>query len=280
MLGVSIDIPVHLIAFLLDHTRKDTILSGLKNTLIQQMDDEEDKQEWIRKQLDDPTADESSAEWSKQSDIYDSVVEQSTRRDNNYNEIPWLFSTPPKDPYANFKAEILVLLRIVKGHPTDGIMRSYLKMTFAYSITLLESYLEDTLKINIATNYEFRYNAINKIEELKRSKFTLAEFSAHENDIDSLIFRELSSLMYHNIPKITRIYGEVFDQNIDFKFGSLVKIIATRHDIVHRNGKSENGEKFNPSEEDVLQAIKVVTNYVDKIETLVNAARYASDPPF
>lgn len=255
-------------------------MSGFKDNLIQQMEDDEDKKDWIRDQLGNSKADESSIEWAKQSELYDSVVQKSTRRDNIYYEMPWLSNAPPKNPYSNFKTEIVLLLRIVKNHPSDEIKLPYLKMSYAYSITLLEAFLEDTLKINIATNETYRNNAINKIDELKRAKYSLAELAITSNNLDTLIFRTLSGFMYHNIPKMNRIFSEVFDHKMEFESGDLIKVIANRHDIVHRNGKSENGDFINPTEEDVLSAIHVVINYVDNIQSHVSASNYSGDDPF
>lgn len=153
-------------------------------------------------------------------------------------------------------------------------------MSYAYSITLLEAFLEDTLKINIATNETYRNNAINKIDELKRAKYSLAELAITSNNLDTLIFRTLSGFMYHNIPKMNRIFSEVFDHKMEFESGDLIKVIANRHDIVHRNGKSENGDFINPTEEDVLSAIHVVINYVDNIQSHVSASNYSGDDPF
>lgn len=58
---------------------------------------------------------------------------------------------------------------------------------------------------------------------------------------------------------------KILNIEIDFDTSILGKIIQLRHDIVHRNGKSKNGEEINIDNEDLAEKVSEVAEYVKHI---------------
>jgi hypothetical protein len=75
-----------------------------------------------------------------------------------------------------------------------------------------------------------------------------------------------NEVVYHNTWIVEKIYKNVLGVRFPEELGDLPKIIRTRHDIVHRNGKTTSGEVINLSADDVKNTIKIVSSFVSYIE--------------
>lgn len=82
------------------------------------------------------------------------------------------------------------------------------------------------------------------IHGIKNRKFDLSEIYDKFDKLRDIVKIELVEVIYHDLPKVKGMYQDTFQ--IEFpEIGDLMKVIKTRHDMVHRNGKNKEGEKLN-----------------------------------
>jgi len=146
----------------------------------------------------------------------------------------------------------------------------FLKMVDAFAVTAMEAYLSGTLIEKVKQNEKYLLNAAQKIEDIKDEKMTLYEVVKSPDQAQKRILEKLYEFMYHNLPKIKRIYETVFEIKIDYSLKDLMTIVRRRHDIVHRNGKNKDGVEIVLIAATVEQDIDVISSFVKKINDLIN----------
>ncbi len=114
------------------------------------------------------------------------------------------------------------------------------------------------------SNFDFKEKKIEKKE-------------LYSQTVKDIAKAEMLELIYHNIPKIREIYRSVL--GITFPDFSLIdKSVSTRHDLVHRNGKTKTGEAVIINKSIVKNVIDEVNDFVTEINRLL--LEKASQHPF
>jgi hypothetical protein len=87
-------------------------------------------------------------------------------------------------------------------------------------------------------------------------------------DIEPYIKNYLVRIVWHNLNKVRCIYECIwgkFPKSPD----NIQKAIMRRHDIVHRNGKTEDGTEIALDEKDVQSLIDNVSGFGDEINKII-----------
>ena len=221
--------------------------------------------EWIRERLDDENADEESKEYQELATEYSNLQDYLAEQAEFEAELQWLKENGSSIIHKHFIEELGKLKKIEEATRTYVIN----KMTYSYAVTLLEAFLGDTAKSLISENETFFTNS-RQIDELKKAKYSLEFLSTNKVDAKGLAVRELSNILYHNIPKVKRIFEIILGTRIDIDISELDKITKVRHDIVHRNGKTKEGESIHLSSNDMLKMIFHIEKFSNELQLLIN----------
>lgn len=146
----------------------------------------------------------------------------------------------------------------------------FLKMLDAYAVTAMEAYLSGSLIKKVKENPGYMLNAAQKILDLNDVKLSLVDALKDPCISEKTILAKLYEFMYHNLPKIKNVYEQIFGVKIDYKLAELMKIVSRRHDIVHRGGKSKEGEKIVVSSAMIESDLNTISNFVGYIDSLIN----------
>ena len=212
---------------------------------------DEEMMDWIREQIGDPSATEDSPEWAELEQQY--LIEQDDIADREAYEveIEWLESTSNNESFELFHKEMVELRALLsEARLNDNI--TLLKMSHAHSVTLLETYLGDAFKRLLLESEYALSSASREIEELRKAKFSIAEVSASAGSIPKLALGALDGISFHNISKVKRLISGAIGQPLKVDVGPVSKIVMIRHDIVHRNGKTADGDALKFSYESVI----------------------------
>ena len=72
-------------------------------------------------------------------------------------------------------------------------------------------------------------------------------------------------VIFHNLPKVSKMYESTFD--IDFPdFSKIQRDIITRHDLVHRNGKTKEGHEVLVNEALINEVISRIKSFVNELD--------------
>lgn len=252
-------------------------MSSIKDYLFDLKNERAEK--WIRQRLKNEDSDEDSDEWRELAKTYDDYQEHLFREAEYQAELQWLRENGSSQIHKFFMDDLKALEGITQQNLDNKkgmlfILNSQLitKMAFAYSVTLLEAFLGDTLKSLINENVRFLENAIANVDELKKAKYSLGDRRGVNIDVKSLVIRKLSEILFHNIPKVKIVYEQVLGCSLSIDISKVNKISEIRHHIVHRNGWTLDGENIAVTYEDLSEAILYIKEFSSELQIQINKA--------
>ncbi len=131
------------------------------------------------------------------------------------------------------------------------------RMAFIQQFAALEAYLSDTLISQVIDKPAVLTKALTSIDELKDVRITLAEIHNDPNIVRRTVGSHLREILFHNFAKVSSIYQAALGFSL---FPSkevrdrMFRVLPSRHDCVHRNGKDKDGnERYEINEAFVLQ---------------------------
>lgn len=176
-----------------------------------------------------------------------------------------------KDAYQNFIdhiAQINKLTNIDIGTDSE-LKNSFFKMIFVSVITSMETYLKDTFIIKLFGSDTYINNLLQNNAGINEKKYSLKKIKEDSDFLNNKIKEYLSSIMWHNLKKVSGLYKEAFDTTLCLN-KNLIDAVEKRHDIVHRNGKTKDDIEFKISKEDVINLKNSVSIFVKTIENSFN----------
>lgn len=223
------------------------------------------KSEWIQNALDDPDADEGTEGWFELSERYDEEA-------NNYSdyleaEYEWHSSQNHSNFFIEFNQTIAETRRILSSTIDQTVMETIYKMIHIHAVTAMETYLGDSLKSAVIGNKKYIANAAKNLEELSRRNFRLSEILSYEGDVEKIILEQLGKYLYHDVSRVMKIYKATLDFNYTYDLKYLIEITTVRHDLVHRNGKNNEGVRVRLNPVDLKKAIDEIDNFINYLET-------------
>lgn len=178
--------------------------------------------------------------------------------------------TGNKDFLNKFQEEITNLENLNNLAVDDPALGVVLKrQIFSGVIGTLETFLSDTFINRTMDDDEYFKNFIESYPEFKQRKFELRHLFVEQGRIKATAKKIMLDVIYHDLPKISKMYASTF--KIEFpNIGPLMKDILTRHDLVHRNGKTKDGEEVVINEQSIIDLIKKVRDFVQDISGKLN----------
>jgi hypothetical protein len=198
------------------------------------------REEWIRRELGDPDADETSEGWRELELQYDQTYEH--WEDYLEEEYEWHHSQSHSDFYISFNRSINDLKNILTSHLEPTVSYTVYKMVYVHAVTAMETYLGDSLKSTVLGNQKYIANAAKNLNELTQRKFKLEDFVLEKDFVAKIVLEQLCKYLYHDVARVMTIYKATLEFDYSYDLSELIKITTARHDLVHRNGKDNNGK--------------------------------------
>lgn len=172
--------------------------------------------------------------------------------------------------FQTFLDGIQNVQRLMKLEPPLNEQKLILnRLLYANVVSLMETFLSDAITNLVLNNPILKRKLVEKVPKFTEAKITKSETYAWFERIDKEVADYLQSdVTYHNIFTVEKLYKSV----LGVKFPppedlvELTRIIETRHDIVHRNGKTVEGKVIVLSANDVKLAIKTINDFVSHVE--------------
>ncbi|MFT6915614.1 MAG: hypothetical protein ACJAWL_001924 [Motiliproteus sp.] len=247
-------------------------MSSIKEYLFDKQ--EEQAEEWIRERLSDQDLTPESEEWQ------DLMLEYSAYQDSlndEYewvSEIRWLRENGSVDIYQNFTTELGTVKKLAKkslSEPMPLNENLVIKMSYSYSVTLLEAFLGDTLKALMSENSVYLNNAITRIDQLKSARYSLADLKNFGTDLSALAIRCVSEMLFHKVDKVIGVYEKTLGCKINLDISKVQSIVEIRHDIVHRNGYTKEKEVIDILPHDLYEAISDIKIFSDELQKIIES---------
>lgn len=181
---------------------------------------------------------------------------------------------PQNKLHALLEIKLENALAVAYHNSKLNFKRTVFEMVYSHSVTLLESFISDSL-IALATSHtKLLHGVATYYDEANRnSKLSLTEICNLPNGIKGRIIHTLQNDTFHNPDTILNIFYKTlgdFGKGIDTS--RLRPIISRRHDIIHRNGSSTTGENL-ILELDMLEAdIKAIREFAVDLRNRMDSA--------
>lgn len=173
--------------------------------------------------------------------------------------------------YEDFKREIVEIYSILENSKNLIHKNSLHKMLYAHTITIMETYLSDTLIQKILSSKEIKRKFIENYTDYDTKKICFKDILSELEKLEKTIKTDLQELIYHNLGKIKPIYKAI----LDIEFGKdetskIMQCVNKRHHIVHRNGKDKEDNPIQINIKDVEDVLEKVYNFISNIEKQIS----------
>ena len=183
-------------------------------------------------------------------------------------EMRWFEEHPFLETYSIFTGKLRQLKLMVskKADPFDDRMLH--KMAYVHAVTLFEAMVGDVLKATVLAYPHLMNRMVSKLGEDKNRKFQIKEIA--ELGLNGIVLGILNEQLYHNPVTVKNFVGIITGQSLpDTYMATMQRVIGTRHDLVHRDGKTINDEHHSIDADAVNTSIEVIENFASDIfETL------------
>ncbi len=172
--------------------------------------------------------------------------------------------------YEDFKREIVEIYSILEDSKNLIHKNSLHKMLYAHTITIMETYLSDTLIQKILSSEEIKRKFIEKYTDYDTKKICFKDILSELEKLEKTIKTDLQELIYHNLGKIKPIYKAILDIEFGDDTSKIMQCVNKRHHIVHRNGKDKEDNPIQINIEDVEDVLEKVYNFISNIEQQIS----------
>lgn len=170
--------------------------------------------------------------------------------------------TQNKEFVKKYKDEIANLEVLTHLKMPDEVLKAVLnRQMFIGIIGTMETFLADVF-INLTfDNEEYFRNFIETHPEFRKRKFELKEIYEQYDKLKETAKKVMLDTIYHNLPTVREMYRDTF--GIEFpKIKDAYEYVLKRHDLVHRNGKTKEGETVVTDEKAIDELIKTINELV------------------
>lgn len=178
---------------------------------------------------------------------------------DNYDEINTNYFIVFSENIKNIK-ELNTLSDLTK-HNVKEHMKN---MLFANVITSMETYLSDAFINTVKSDKKFLRQFVETFDNFKKEKFELQEIFNYYDNINEKATKAMLDVIYHDLPKVKGMYADTLNVNLP-DLSNIYKAVLKRHDFVHRNGKTKDGEKHTIESADIEELCKIVEEFVAEI---------------
>jgi hypothetical protein len=191
----------------------------------------------------------------------------------------WLDLTISEDPHSIYLDSYHHAGDLLADEGSDDGGHLTNRLIFAHHVAALEAYLSDTLLKAVMKDQDAMKRLVVGNKDIASEKYTIADVISNPNFVSEKVTNYLRSILYHNLAKVDALYRlalrvPVLDDKVDRD--KLFRAIEHRHDCVHRNGMSKDGERLR------IFTTVYVQDVADHIRSLIDRleVKIHGDPSF
>lgn len=187
----------------------------------------------------------------------------------------WSFDVKGEpDPYPNFKTSIEHIQELLDHSYTlerGAVQHQLFHILYANIFTTFESYISMAFIHKLFGSSDTIHRFLTKQTEFGIVQPKMTDLLCDEEHIGDLIEdmksklkTDLTKASWHDTDKIARRFSQI-GIKVPFARTGINKIVDTRNDIVHRNGRTVNGDQVVVMRGEIESAINTVSMIADHI---------------
>jgi hypothetical protein len=169
--------------------------------------------------------------------------------------------------YGNFKGAIINVETLLNIHIDPSVTPFLLRLLYVNVITALETYLSDAFISTVVNSPILMRRFIETTPEFKVEKVALADVFKAVEDAERKARTYLIDVVWHHIERVKPMYRDTLGIEFPEDLSSIFRAVLTRHDIVHRNGKTKDGEEIDITPAKVFELIVFARTLAQHVDT-------------
>jgi hypothetical protein len=168
--------------------------------------------------------------------------------------------------HRNFTEAILDIKKLLKTKVDGTVVQCFCRLLYVNVITALETYLSDAFITTVVNRPEWMRKFIETTPEFQAEKIPLSEVFKAIEEIERKARSYLIDVVWHNLARVKPMYQSTMGIKFPSDSGVIFLAILTRHDIVHRNGKTKEGKEIALTPKQVADLVAAVEKFVEQID--------------
>lgn len=193
--------------------------------------------------------------------------------------------SPPDDPHGIAHEALSQLRTLINAGdaPDLGDPQFRNRLVFSGAIAALEAYFGDTIRNAIERDKDIlvRFATTNAVMSKESLRITMSDVQADpellhqtvEERLRRAVDAHLRAVLYHDLSKVTAIYRSALEIDLiedDEDRKAFFTYMRLRHDCVHRNGTTPEGEKHTIFDAPFVEAtVERIGRTIDRVEERV-----------
>lgn len=182
--------------------------------------------------------------------------------------------------FETFKSEIANLKElnkiIIVNTSTDKTLR---RQIYTGVIASMETYLSDAFINTTLNSKDFTKKFVRTFHDFKERLIPLNELFNYHEKIEKICKQVMLDVIYHNLPKVKGIYKDTLEVDLG-DIGIAYKAVLTRHDLVHRNGKTKDGVEVVIDSVIIDQLFSDIETFIGNIDKQIEEKNAQELPDF
>jgi hypothetical protein len=162
---------------------------------------------------------------------------------------------------------------LLKQQVPTHLREQYDQLLFVNAITALETFLSDTFTNAVVKDPAVLRKLVETNPEFKQEKLSLSEVYGRMETIESRVRAYLADMLWHNVAKVMPMYKSTLDCKFPDDMSGIAGAIDTRHNIVHRGGKTKDGGIVQVSGAHVTTLLKQIESLAANIDKQLPVTR-------
>lgn len=172
-------------------------------------------------------------------------------------------------PYRTFRDRIDEIESLANSELSEPQMRLLCQLLYSHFIGALEAYLAESMSYWLAENDDVFRHFVGRCKKFKEKKLSVSDIFVCLDTLREEVDKYINSVVWHRLDKVVPLFcGALKIKRPDIS--ALMKHIVIRHDIVHRGGKSKEGEIVNIDATKLIDLREDVVDFVNEIEEAVS----------
>lgn len=174
------------------------------------------------------------------------------------------------DYYREFRLSIKNIKKTLelKLNINEKKIRDFLiRILYANIITAMETYLSDCFIEKVINNKKYILKLLELIPEFNEKEFkNLKKAYDWIENMNENIIDILSGISFHNLAKVKPMYKNILNIEFPQDLGDIFRAILTRHNIVHRNGKTKDNEEIIITKQEINNLLEQISGFIKNVE--------------
>ena len=208
--------------------------------------------------------------------IPEDVVEAAADELENEHDVTEWASIPgpedfdiPSEYFVKFQGNIFTAERLLVQPINKPDEAAFFALLYANAITTLEAYLADAFISLVLKHPSLLRKFVESDPIFKTQRISVAELFMHADSLPKRVRDHLYVLPFHRLEKVQKMYHAVLGITFPPGLRDILEAVQVRHDIIHRNGVTKEGEQITLARNDVESLLSRVQDLVGQVDNKI-----------